>query len=260
MASPITSEDFDNQNINGPLCDQFREKLLNNDKIAQLLDYLFDADGNIAADFMVDLKRSLMPIGTLRMSAAADSGAVVEDGAIWLPCGGAAYARADYPELEVLLGETYNVAGDNQAFKDDYFRTPNTAGRFLLGSGTSTASGATAHAIASYGGEETHVLTLAELAAHDHGGGVAYARGDFSPADKITEEQAVELGLDTLNAGIVHEDGGHTYNSNNTIWGRCATPIMNEDGEDTAHNTMPPHVTCACYILAGYKANNAWAS
>lgn len=260
MPSPITSDDFNNQDMNGPLCDQFREKLLNNDKIATLLDYMFDADGHIAAGFMVDLKRSLMPIGTLRMSAAADSGVAIEDGAIWLPCGGAAYSRDDYPELATLLGETYNTVADNQPFKDDYFRTPNAAGRFLLGSGQSSEAGATNHAIASAGGEETHVLLEAELPAHDHGVAQGYVRGSYAVDQKITEEQAIEFGLDVVQSGLVHESAGHTINSVDTIWGKDNQVVIPESGEDTPHNNLPPFVTCSCYILAGYKANNAWAS
>lgn len=254
MPSPVVSTDFDNQDMNGPLCDQFREKLLNNSKISELLTYLFDEDGNFSAEWVADLAKMMVPVGTLRMAAKADSGAVIDNSAVWLACDGAAYAREDYPTLSTVLGETYNVAGDNQAFKDDYFRTPNATGRFLLSSGLSSAAGATTHAIASAGGEETHVLLEAELPAHDHGVAQGYVRGSYGVDQKITEQQAIDFGLDVAQSGIVHESGGHTINSVDTIWGKDNQVVISESGDDTPHNNLPPFITCACYILAGYRS------
>lgn len=254
MASPIVAEDFNNQDMSGPLCDQFREKLLNNSKIATLLEYLFDADGNFSADLVADLAKLMIPVGTMRMSAKADAGVASDNCAVWLPCDGTAYEREDYPTLAALLGETYNTAADDSTFRSTYFRTPNASGRFLLASGQSDEEGATNHAIASNGGEENHILTEAELPEHDHNVGSVYARAATAASLRITEEQATDFGLTTSLAGMDHESSGHTTSSDNAKWAEIGESVNTPVGDGDGHNTMPPFVTCACYILAGYKS------
>jgi microcystin-dependent protein len=91
------------------------------------------------------------PVGSIQMFA----GTVAPSG--WLMCDGTAYSRTTYVGLFQVAGTTYG-AGDGTST----FNVPNMGGAFPLGpSGTTYALGAT-------GGEAAHVLTVAELAAHNH--------------------------------------------------------------------------------------------
>jgi microcystin-dependent protein len=83
----------------------------------------------------------------------------------YLVCDGSAVSRTVYSALFSIISTSYG-AGDGSST----FNIPNLQGRVPLGTGTAPgAAGATNHALASTGGEETHVLTVAELAAHVHG-------------------------------------------------------------------------------------------
>jgi len=76
-----------------------------------------------------------------------------------LPCDGSTFSRVDYPSLYDVLGSAFIVDADN-------FITPDLRGVVLLGSGAA-ASGST-YVLGDQGGEETHVLSVGELAAHTH--------------------------------------------------------------------------------------------
>ena len=86
----------------------------------------------------------------------------------WLICDGSSLLRAGtYAALFAVIGTTYGTADGT------HFNIPDFRGRSPLGSGTGTASGATAHALGAtptsgVGGEEKHALIEAELAAHTH--------------------------------------------------------------------------------------------
>ena len=86
------------------------------------------------------------PIGSISMFAGAAAPAN------WLICDGRLLATTGtYAALFAVIGYTFGGAGAN-------FNLPNFASRFPMGAGT----------LAATGGEATHVLTAAELAAHAH--------------------------------------------------------------------------------------------
>lgn len=101
------------------------------------------------------LQELLCPVATLRYSAMAteDSG--------WFLCNGQAINRLTYANLYAKIGVTYGV-GDGSTT----FNVPDYCGRTILNMGT--GSGLTARTLAAIGGEETHLQTTAELAAHAH--------------------------------------------------------------------------------------------
>lgn len=252
MPSPITSADFDNQNISGSLCDQFREKLLNNDKVASLLSYLFDENGVFSADFLADLAKVVTPIGSIRMSAASEALSAGDGEAVWLPCDGQTlYSRATYPTLAAKLGVTWNAASDTQQQKDDSFRTPDLRGRVPLGVGTGSASDATAHTLAQKDGLEKHTLVVAELPSHDHllfssydntGQGFSGLTADKYPA--------------AINNGT--SEGNYLFrvpkSETAPTLGLSATT-----GSGTSHNNMQPYTAVHFYILAGYRSGGVIA-
>ena len=110
------------------------------------------------------------PQGPQGLIGVAPTGAIFMWPAItppggYLLCDGSAVSRTVYSALFSIISTSYG-AGDGSST----FNVPNFQGRVALGAGTATgAAGATNHALASAGGEETHLLTLVELAAHVHG-------------------------------------------------------------------------------------------
>lgn len=81
----------------------------------------------------------------------------------WLICDGSAISRTTFSALFTAIGTTYGV-GDNSTT----FNLPDGVGRVLIGSGTGTATNATAHARGGEDGDETHTTTLAETVNHAH--------------------------------------------------------------------------------------------
>lgn len=74
----------------------------------------------------------------------------------YLACDGSAVSRDTYSALFAVIGTTYG-AGDGSTT----FNLPDLSGRVAIGASTS-------HAMGTTGGEESHVLTSGELAAHSH--------------------------------------------------------------------------------------------
>ena len=91
-----------------------------------------------------------LPIGTVIDFA----GSTVPAG--YLECDGSAVSRTTYALLFAVLGTTWGT-GDGSTT----FNLPDFRGRVSIGAGTGTAGGATAHAMADYGGDE-------RLQSHSH--------------------------------------------------------------------------------------------
>lgn len=69
---------------------------------------------------------------------------------------------ATYPGLYALFGRAYSVSGDSTST----FRLPPLCGRTLVIAGSGT--GLTTRVMGASGGEETHLLTAAEMPTHTH--------------------------------------------------------------------------------------------
>lgn len=82
----------------------------------------------------------------------------------WLLCNGAVISRTTYAALFAVVGTNFNVGGE--AGTD--FRLPDLRGRAPVGSGQGT--GLTNRVLGASGGAETHVLGVAEMPSHNHGG------------------------------------------------------------------------------------------
>lgn len=79
----------------------------------------------------------------------------------WLLCNGQAVSRTDYAELFAAIGTTWG-AGDGSTT----FNLPTKEGLVTVGKKTSDSD---FNALGKTGGEKTHTLTVAEMAAHSHG-------------------------------------------------------------------------------------------
>lgn len=144
-----------------------------------------------------------IPSGTVTMFA----GASAPTG--WMFCDGTAISRTTYADLFTAIADTWGI-GDGSTT----FNLPDMRGRAPIGVGT--GSGLTARALAATGGEESHVLTIAELAAHTH---------DQNPNQK---------------ASVAGTTGTDLFNS--TVGNSTALSLTTGSrGSDAAHNTMMPY-------------------
>ena len=100
-------------------------------------------------------ERLLMPPGVI-----LPYGGTAAPNGEWLLCSGQAVSRATYAALYAVVGTAYG-AGDGSTT----FNVPNMQGRVPVGKDTGTFA-----TLGATGGEQTHVLTVAELATHSHGG------------------------------------------------------------------------------------------
>lgn len=91
----------------------------------------------------------------------------------WLLCDGSSLLRTDYPDLFTVIGTTYGAADST------HFNIPDLQGRVGIGAGS--GSGLSSRALGDQGGEETHILTIGELAAHVHSTGNSAVLGTSAP-------------------------------------------------------------------------------
>ncbi len=94
--------------------------------------------------------------------------------------------------------------------------TPDLRGKFVLGAGGTYSVGAS-------GGEETHVLTITEMPAHDHSSSFASAGHKHGPVP-----------------GSTGWTGGGT-----PMTGPDSTASVASQGGGSAHNNMPPYMALA---------------
>lgn len=142
----------------------------------------------------------MIPVGTVINFASA----TLPASAPFLWCNGAAVSRTTYANLFAVIGTVFG-AGDGSTT----FNIPNSSGRVLI-----NRSGS--YSVGGYGGESTHVLTTAEMPAHQH----ALSRGSGSGA---------------LNAPTY---AGATFGSLISDTGFSA----NSTGSSNAHNNMQPYL------------------
>ena len=159
----------------------------------------------------------LAPVGSIVMFGGSASD---PDG--WLICDGRAVSRSTYAGLFGVISTTYGV-GDGSTT----FNIPDLRGRSPLGTNDAALpngadGGLTTRNEGDEGGEETHQLTTAELAAHTH---PKPAATGFVSGDAVNASNAgAGAGDDLVEAGSIDANTGST-------------------GSDTAHNTMHPFTT-----------------
>lgn len=188
------------------------------------------------------------PAGVVQMYA----GTVIPEG--WLQCNGAQVAIEDYPQLYAAVGDTYGIA-----VTDGNFVLPDLEGRVVIGAGLGTATDATNHLIGSTGGEESHILTTDEMAAHTHGSKTLTGYFNIRNTGGITAGYNTILGR----SGIVtrstytwsgtHDNLGTTSATNPTTERVTITATHEHDsvGLNQAHNNMQPYLTMHYIISTG---------
>jgi microcystin-dependent protein len=207
----------------------------------------------------------LAPTGTITMYGAA-----TPPGG-WLICDGSAVSRTTFSALFSIISTTYG-SGDGSST----FNLPNLQGRFALG-----VQGTT-YPLASAGGEATHTLTLAELAAHNHSASASASQADHQHGIPATGNHT-HFGVGINHASIPSGSGGGsfdflfstangtpywngttsasgnigptgTYPVSDTAHGSSGLPAVSvsvsvaNNGNGAPHNNLPPYQTVQ-YII-----------
>ena len=117
----------------------------------------------------------------------------------WLVCDGRSFPVTQFPFLFDVIGYSFGSNGDGSQFM-----LPNPAGCVpgFVGTGVYPINGAnlgpTPRALGDLLGQETHILTMPELATHNHG---VEATGGSNTSSNAT--------------GITASDSGHSHSMNN---------------------------------------------
>lgn len=141
----------------------------------------------------------------------------------FLECLGQAVSRTTYAALFAFCGTRYG-AGDGSTT----FNLPDHRGRVSVGAGT--GPGLTARTTGQTGGEESHVLSVAELAGHSH------TEVSTDAANGVTTGAGAAAGTAVFNA---IPDGGQ---------GNGVGLQTFVTGGNAAHNNMQPYTIDGHYI------------
>lgn len=155
----------------------------------------------------------------------------------WLPCDGRAVSRKDYAALFNAVRITYG-GGDGV----DTFNLPDLRGRVVLGAGA--GPGLTARRVGERLGEEAHVLTVAEMPAHQHGGTTA-------SGNPMVYRNVHQPGDSTLANHVAGWAGGAYGQYNDANYAMAAHTHNFETssvGGNAPHNAMPPSLVLG-YII-----------
>jgi microcystin-dependent protein len=167
----------------------------------------------------------------------------------WFTCDGSAVSRTTYSALFSAIG-TYWGGGDGVTT----FNLPDLRGRGPIGYAPSGASGITARAFATRGGEETHLLSVAELASHGHGvndGGHNHALHD--PGH--THTYVNPIGGSNAQPGSGQYSAVGTANTsasgtNISMDPAIANISIQSTGSNSGHNNMQPFAVVLYIIKA----------
>ena len=184
------------------------------DQTAAIFQVMFD-------QFCLDKDQECRLIGEIVFYAGTGT-----PNANWLLCNGASYLRSDYPNLFAVIGATYGAADGA------HFNVPGASGRTLVAAGS--GSGLTTRAAGDVFGEETHVLTIGELANHSH----TDSGHTHSEVSAIATVGAAITGVPVPSA--IPSVGVTGLGSAN----------ISASGSDSPHNNIQPSLAVPCWIVA----------
>jgi microcystin-dependent protein len=124
--------------------------------------------------------------------------------------------------------------------------TPNLSGRFILGTSTS-------HTIGQMGGEEQHILTVAEMPSHNHSGWTDVQGNHTHPVNtggaSLPADPFYFIKRSGYNAGDGYSYGDSSLGPAIGYSGAHShTVYTNNTGNGLAHNILPPYYSLA-YIM-----------
>ena len=166
-----------------------------------------------------------LPVEGLRIPGEVIAYAATTAPTGWLVCDGSAVSRTAYPSLFAAIGTLWGAGNGSTTFN-----LPDFRGRFLAGA-PAFASG---YGVTGTGGEETHLLTAAEMPSHSH---IQNAHGHTIWGRYATGGVSHE-GLITGSGDAIIPSYGPVTSSGYAI--DAATATNQNTGGGAAHNNLPP--------------------
>jgi len=161
----------------------------------------------------------------------------------YLLCNGAAVSRATYAALFAITGTIYGV-GDGATT----FNLPSMNGQVPMGAGTysDAYSGSTTRTLGQMTGQEKVSLVLAEIPAHNHGGGSSHSHFIASPVGAVTANISASNYMATQGNVPPFIDENYMLGGTPTgaTVGLTSSVSVNipSDGSNNAHTNMQPSV------------------
>lgn len=165
----------------------------------------------------------------------------------WLLCYGQAVSRTTYALLFSAISTAWGPGDGVNTFNLPDLRGRSTSGLDNMGGSaanrvTAAGSGINGNTLAATGGAETHVLSVAELASHSHGGTTGTTSDSFTysvnSANWTSGGNATITGIAATGLGTTVTQTAHSH-------------TISSQGSDTAHLNMQPTAMINKIIFAG---------